>query len=635
MKKFNFFLALFCLANVISISSCLEPPHQCDIGASPFSCDTVIDTNPKLGSYTVTETSGSTTLNESGTTDTITVVLSKRKPTSNVIVDISSSDTGEVTVSPSSLTFSSSNYDTAQTVTLTGVNDNVDDGNIVSVISFGFNQSSDDGFRYLDNKTVNATTIDDDTLGIAVTETNGSTDPQEADTDELDITLSSEPLADVTLSVASSDTTEVTVSPSSLTFSSGNYTTAQRVTLTAVQDALIDGDTTPTVTFSVSSTADAGYSALADEVFTATIYDSLLIQDVNEIALGETQSCYVDNDANKTMYCWGGDNCFRDGGCTGPIVPDGVANDNNTLVPIAVGVDNVTSLSISQHLTCALLGDKSVQCWGVNQRGSLGTTSGQLLDGSQVYEAYGLGVGSQHGMVVLDNGTLLAWGYGGFGQLGEGGTTWATNRIAYPNIDNVSQISGGNYFSCALIKDKTIKCWGKNNDGQIGDGTTTNATSPTSVLNLSNMNKVSAGGNHACAVADNGTVWCWGRGDGGKLGNGADSDSSVPVQVSGISTAIDVSTSDLVNCAILSDRTVQCWGGNGDGQLGNGTTGGSSNVPVAVSGLTSVAKIASGFRHNCAIRTDNTVWCWGDNDEGKLGDNSTTDRNTPVQVIGF
>ena len=635
MKKFNFFLALFCLANVISISSCLEPPHQCDIGASPFSCDTVIDTNPKLGSYTVTETSGSTTLNESGTTDTITVVLSKRKPTSNVIVDISSSDTGEVTVSPSSLTFSSSNYDTAQTVTLTGVNDNVDDGNIVSVISFGFNQSSDDGFRYLDNKTVNATTIDDDTLGIAVTETNGSTDPQEADTDELDITLSSEPLADVTLSVASSDTTEVTVSPSSLTFSSGNYTTAQRVTLTAVQDALIDGDTTPTVTFSVSSTADAGYSALADEVFTATIYDSLLIQDVNEIALGETQSCYVDNDANKTMYCWGGDNCFRDGGCTGPIVPDGVANDNNTLVPIAVGVDNVTSLSISQHLTCALLGDKSVQCWGVNQRGSLGTTSGQLLDGSQVYEAYGLGVGSQHGMVTLDNGTLLAWGYGGFGQLGEGGTSWATNRIAYPNIDNVSQISGGNYFSCALIKDKTIKCWGKNNDGQIGDGTTTNATSPTSVLNLSNMNKVSAGGNHACAVADNGTVWCWGRGDGGKLGNGADSDSSVPVQVSGISTAIDVSTSDLVNCAILSDRTVQCWGGNGDGQLGNGTTGGSSNVPVAVSGLTSVAKIASGFRHNCAIRTDNTVWCWGDNDDGQLGDNSTTDRNTPVQVIGF
>ena len=424
MKNSPFFLALICLINIISISSCFEPPHQCDIGASPFSCDTVIDTNPRLGSYTVTETSGSTSINESGTTDTITVVLSKRKPTSNVIVDISSSDTGEVTVSPSSLTFSSSNYNIAQTVTLTGVNDNIDDGNIVSVISFGFNQISDDGFRYLDNETVHTTTIDDDTLGITVTETNGSTDPQEADTDELYIALSSEPVADVTLSAASSDTTEVIVSPNSLTFSSGNYTTAQRVTLTAVQDALIDGDATPTVTFSINSTVDAGYAALADEVFTATIYDSLLIQDVNEIALGETQSCYVDNDANSTMYCWGGDNCDGDGGCTGPIAPDGVANDNNTLVPVAVGVDNVTSLSITQHLTCALLADKSVQCWGIDTRGSIGSAAGQLLDGSQAYEAYGLGVGSQHGMVVLDNGTLLAWGYGSYGALGEGGTAW-------------------------------------------------------------------------------------------------------------------------------------------------------------------------------------------------------------------
>ena len=602
-----------------------------------MSCDNEVTTKKPIGSWTIAETSSSTSVSESGSTDTFTVVLATRVPDGNVIVDISSSDTGEVTVSPSSLTFSSDNYTTAQTVTVTGINDNLDDGNITSTITLTFNdsQSSDDSYEALDDKTISVTTTDDDTLGIAVTETNGSTDPQEADTDELDITLSSEPLADVTLSVASSDTTEVTVSPSSLTFSSGNYTTAQRVILTAVQDALIDGNTTPTVTFSVSSTVDAGYAALADEVFTATVYDSLLIQDVNEIALGETQSCYVDNDANKTMYCWGDDNCNGDGGCTGPVVPDGVANDNNTLVPIAVGVDNVTSLSITQHLTCALLADKSVQCWGIDQRGSLGSAAGQLLDGSQVYEAYGLGVGSQHGMVTLDNGTLLAWGYGGYGNLGEGGTAWATNRIAYPDIDNVSQISGGNYFSCALMKDKTIKCWGRNNDGQIGDGTNTDATSPTTVLGLTNMSKMASGGNHACALADNGTVWCWGRGDGGKLGNGANNNSAAPVQVSGISNAIDVSASDLVSCALLSDRTVQCWGSNSNGQLGNGVTGSSSNVPVAVSGLTSVAKISSGFRHNCAIRTDNTVWCWGDNTKGQLGDNSTTDRDTPVQVVGF
>ena len=459
-------------------------------------------------SWTLTETSGITSVGESGSTYTFTVVLATRVPDRNVVVDLSSSDIGEVSVSPSSIAFSSDNYTTVCTVTVTGIDDHFDDGDITITITISFNdvQSSDESYEALADKTISVTTTDDDALGITITETNGSTTPVESTTDTLDITLASKPLADVTLSVASSDTIEIIVSPSSLTFSSENYTTARRITSTAVQDALIDGDTNQTVIIAVNATLDAGYAALANQVFTVTVYDSLLTQDTHEIALGETQSCYVDNDASKTMYCWGGDNCDGDSGCTGPIVPDAVADDNNTLVPIAVGVDNVTSLSISQHLTCALLGDEIVQCWCINQRGSLGSSAGQLLDGLQVYAAYGLGVGSQHWLVTLDNRTLLAWGYGGFGKLGEGGTTWATNRIAYPDIDNVSQIAGGNYFSCALMRDKTIQCWGKNGNGQVGDGTTTNATSPKQVSGLTNMSKVAAGGNHVCALADNGTV---------------------------------------------------------------------------------------------------------------------------------
>ena len=93
------------------------------------------------------------------------------------------------------------------------------------------------------------------------------------------------------------------------------------------------------------------------------------------------------------MYTWGGDNCDGDGGCTGPIVPNGVANDNNTLVPIAVAL--ITSHRCPYHSILRLVRDESVQCWSINQRGSL-EHRGQLLDGSQVYEAYGLG-GSQHG----------------------------------------------------------------------------------------------------------------------------------------------------------------------------------------------------------------------------------------------
>jgi len=603
-----------------------------------MSCDNEVTTKKPIGSWTITETSSSTSVSESGSTDTFTVVLATRVPDGNVIVDISSSDTGEVTVSPSSLTFSSDNYTTAQTVTVTGINDNLDDGNITSTITLTFNdsQSADESYEALADKTISVTTTDDDTVGITVTETNGSTAPMESKTDTLDITLSSEPVADVTISITSSDIGEITVTPNSMTFSSGNFSTAQTVTLTAVQDALVDNNQNSIITFSVTSSVDASYASLADKTFTSTATDSLLVEEVNEIALGDTHSCYVDNDVNKTLYCWGDDNCDSAGAsCTGPITIDGTSNDNTTGVPVLNGLQSVQSLAISQNLSCALYDNNSAYCWGWNESGSLGSTAGQLLDGSNTYAAYSLGVGAKHGCALLDNTTPACWGYGSYGQLGEGGTSWATNRVAYAGVDNVTQLTGGTYFSCALINDGTVKCWGKNTNGQIGDGTTTQRNSPTTVSGLSNVTKVAAGANHVCALISDGTIKCWGRGDGGKLGNGADSDSSSPVTVSGITTATDVDVSDLVACALLNDNSVTCWGGNGNGQLGNGTTGGSSNTPVAVSNLTSVSKVATGFTHACAIRSDNTVWCWGKNAAGQLGDNSTTDRNTPVQVIGF
>ena len=173
------------------------------------------------------------------------------------------------------------------------MNDDLDDGDVASTITISFNdaQSSDESYEALADKTISVTTTDDDTRGITVTETNGVTAPVESTTDRLDITLASKPLADVTLSITSSDTSEITVSPSSLTFSSGNYTTAQQVTLNAIQDNLIDGNTNPTITFAVSSTVDAGYAALANQVFTATVNDSLVIPDVNlVVTAGQRQN---------------------------------------------------------------------------------------------------------------------------------------------------------------------------------------------------------------------------------------------------------------------------------------------------------------------------------------------------------
>lgn len=162
MRNLKFLIFAF----LVTLAAC-EPPHPCDAGASPLSCDIEVTSSKPIGSWTVTETSGSTSVGESGSTDTLTVVLANRVPDGNVVIDLSSSDTGEVTVSPSSITFSSDNYTTTRIVTVTGVNDDLDDGDVTSTITISFNdaQSLDESYEALADKTISVTTTDDDAAG--------------------------------------------------------------------------------------------------------------------------------------------------------------------------------------------------------------------------------------------------------------------------------------------------------------------------------------------------------------------------------------------------------------------------------------------------------------------------------------
>ena len=161
--------------------------------------------------FTVAETEGSTGVDESGTTDTITVVLNAQ-PDSDVVLSITSSDTGEATVT-STFTFTSANWDTAQTVTVTGADDDLVDGTVSSTITISVDDAnSDDDFDGVADQTVSVSTTDDDVAGFTITETEGSTTVTEAgSTDTFDVVLNAQPDSNVVLTISSSDTGESTV----------------------------------------------------------------------------------------------------------------------------------------------------------------------------------------------------------------------------------------------------------------------------------------------------------------------------------------------------------------------------------------------------------------------------------------
>ncbi len=194
--------------------------------------------------------------------------------------------------------------------------------------------------------------------------------------------------------------------------------------------------------------------------------------------------------------------------------------------------------------------------------------------------------------------------------------------IAFSNFD-ITSVNSGETNTCVVLADGTALCWGSNTDGQLGDGTTNSSVAPVAVAGLSNIVGIGSGRGHTCAAVSDQTIKCWGDNEFGQLGNGSNADSLTPVTVSGISTAVEVAVGQDHTCARLSDGSVKCWGNNGNGRLGNGDpvdgTPVNSNVPVDAVGITTATKISAGFSHSCALLSDGTAACWGNDHAGQLG----------------
>lgn len=251
--------------------------------------------------------------------------------------------------------------------------------------------------------------------------------------------------------------------------------------------------------------------------------------------------------------------------------------------------------------------------------------------------------GVQHTCALTTDGAVRCWGGSDKGQLGNG-APYESGATTIPVqvtglTSGVQMISVGSEFSCAVTAGGGVKCWGLDEFGQLGTGipytdTRVQASNvPVDVKGIaSGATAVSAGGSSACAIVAGGAVKCWGLDEYGKLGNDSAHTAGdgmpsflPPVDVKGLTGAVQISVGGRHACAVLASGALKCWGGNARGALGIGNNDEpSKNVPVDVPALgTDVVRVEAGANNSCAILKSGSMKCWGEGDEGQLGDGMT------------
>ena len=241
--------------------------------------------------------------------------------------------------------------------------------------------------------------------------------------------------------------------------------------------------------------------------------------------------------------------------------------------------------------------------------------------------------GIKHTISSCSNGIVSAVGDGASGKLGDGTTNSRNQPVQVSTITNVTVgVSAHELNSYAIKSDYTLWAWGDNTYGQIGDNTTTQRNSPVQVL--TNVKKVVAGWRHAIALKNDGTVWTWGLNDNGQLGDGTITGHSAPAQVTALSgTYIDIAAGKGHSIAVKSDGTVWAWGINSLHQIGDNTTT-QRNSPVQITTLSGIKAVASQNNHSLALTTGGTLWAWGDNSTwGELGNGNTNATAIPVLCV--
>jgi alpha-tubulin suppressor-like RCC1 family protein len=300
---------------------------------------------------------------------------------------------------------------------------------------------------------------------------------------------------------------------------------------------------------------------------------------------------------------------------------NGTTTASNSPVQVT-GITTASAVAVGRHHSCALLQDQSIKCWGRDNFGQLGddaavtATATTPVAVSGISTAIGIDTKVDHTCALLGDKTVKCWGNNSGGQLGDNSTTNRMTPVAVGSLSTVANIAVGEMHSCAILANGEGRCWGQNTYGQLGNNSTTSSNTPVTVSNLSGATAIDLGNNHGCAIVTNNQLNCWGRNDFGQAGGGGQVPAAVSFNTSDTSVS-QISLGGDFTCAVVTG-TLFCFGNNTRGQIVNLETY-TYTTPVAMLGAGTVSQIATGQYSTMVTAPNGVSRTWGTNFAGHMG----------------
>lgn len=370
---------------------------------------------------------------------------------------------------------------------------------------------------------------------------------------------------------------------------------------------------------------------------------------IRQLVLGDSLSAAITEDGS--LYTWGSNGLLQLGNGT----------EEDSLVPIKI-MDNVKDVTIGDSHSAAITEDGSLYMWGWNYDSELGNgiSTKSSIPIKVLDNVKEVSLGDSNSAAITEDGNLYMWGNNKYGKLGNG--TTKNSSVPIKIMDNVKSVSLSYNYSAAITEDGSLYMWGANWCYQLGNGTSEDSLTPIKIMD--NVKSVSLGSSHNAAITEDGSLYMWGYNDRGQIGNGTTNNSSTPVKIMDNVKAVSLGSEH--SGALTEDGSLYTWGNNFYNQLGYSTAKsstptkvidniksiifvGSQSSAIAENGrlyiwgrsssgtlddvaLVAIGRFSYGKNHFGIIKTDETLYMWGDNGFGQLGNGTTEDSTTPIKI---